>query len=131
MAKKPPRLPGPVTACRYRSPNIPLSVIRQWARRLGEGFQPDQIILFGSYAYGRPHEESDVDLLVVMPARNEIDQAIRLSLAFDPPFPLDLIVRTPEHLRRDLDDGDCFLREVVSRGKVLYEKADGTVGSEG
>src|SRR5260370_29795469 len=48
-------------------------------RRLGggvaEGFGADQIILFGSYAYGEPNQHSDVDLLVVMPARDEISQA--------------------------------------------------------
>src|SRR5947209_5257396 len=105
---------------RYRSPNVPLAAIRKFARQIGDRFQPDRIILFGSYAYGRPHEESDVDLLVVMPASNQINQAIRLSLAFEPPFSLDLIVRTPEHLRRGLEEGDWFLREIVARGKVLY-----------
>jgi predicted nucleotidyltransferase len=131
MARKPSTPAGPATVRWYRSPDIPLAVIRRWARQLGERFQPDKIILFGSYAYGQPHEESDVDVLVVMPARNEINQSIRLSLALDPPFPLDLIVRTPEHLRRDLEDGDWFLHEVVTRGKVLYEKTDGGVGSQG
>src|SRR5262245_49750686 len=80
----------------YRSPNIPMAAIRRFARQLGERFQPERIILFGSYAKGCPHADSDVDLLVIMPARNEIDASVRLSLAFDPPFSLDLIVRTPK-----------------------------------
>jgi hypothetical protein len=49
---------------RYASPNIPLAAIRRFARRIAERFQPDKIVLFGSYAYGTPHNESDVDLLV-------------------------------------------------------------------
>jgi hypothetical protein len=66
----------------------------------------------------------------VMPAANEINQSIRLTLAISHPFPLDLIVRTPDNLRRRLMDGDWFLREVVAQGKVLYEKNDGSLGSE-
>src|SRR5215471_15725169 len=79
----------------YRSPNIPLSAIRRFARQIAERFHPDKIILFGSYAYGQPHEESDVDLMVIMPTRNAIDQAIRINRAFERPFSVDLHVRTP------------------------------------
>ncbi|MGC8641910.1 MAG: nucleotidyltransferase domain-containing protein [Isosphaeraceae bacterium] len=59
---------------RYRSPHVPRSAIHKFARQLGERFDPDRIILFGSYAYGKPHPASDVDLLVVMPAANEINE---------------------------------------------------------
>lgn len=97
-----------------------MSVIRRVARQIGEQFQPEQVILFGSYAYGKPHRDSDVDLLVVMPARNQIDQAVKISLAIDPPFPVDLIVRTPQNLEWRLNEGDSFLEEIVSKGKVLY-----------
>src|SRR5712672_3056341 len=104
---KPKTTPVPcVQPYRYKSPNIPLSAIRRYARQIAEKFQPDKIILFGSYAYGQPHEWSDVDILVVMPARNQIDQALRMTLAIDHPFPLDLIVRTPKRLQRDWEDGD-------------------------
>src|SRR5262245_18788435 len=104
----------------YRGENIPMRVIRRFARAVAERFQPEKIILFGSYAYGTPHDDSDVDLLVVMPARNAIDQAVRIRLAVPAPFPLDLLVRAPEDLRWRLEQGDSFLREVVSQGKVLY-----------
>ena len=107
------------------------SVIRRLAQHLVERFQPDQIILFGSYAYGRPTAESDVDLLVVMKARNEIDKALRIEEALDPPFALDVIVRTPKNLGWRLAEGDWFLRAVVGQGKVLYEKADGRMGAQG
>lgn len=108
-----------------------MAVIRRFARQIGERFRPDQVILFGSYAYGRPRQGSDVDLLVVMPAADQVNQAIRISLTFEPPFPLDLIVRTPEKLRRGLDEGDWFLREIVAKGKILYAKANGALGPEG
>jgi predicted nucleotidyltransferase len=105
--------------------------IKRFARQVAERFQPDRIILFGSYAYGTPHADSDVDILVVMPARNQIDQACRIDDALDPPFPLDLIVRTPKNLAWRLAEGDAFLREILARGRVLYEKNDGGMGREG
>src|SRR5262249_53256300 len=115
---------------RYPSPHIPLSAIRRFARQIAEKFHPDKIILFGSYAYGRPHEESDVDLLIIMPTRNVIDQAIRIDLAFERPFSLDIHVRTPYQIRQGLKEGDCdwFLREIMEKGKVLYEAAHGPMG---
>lgn len=112
----------------YRGADVPMRVIRQFARRVAERFQPDKIILFGSHAYGEPHADSDVDILVVMPARNELDQAVRISLTIDPPFPLDIDVRTPKTMKWRLEEGDSFLREVIERGKVLYEKVDRGVG---
>jgi|GEM_PF-912248 len=110
---------------RYRAPNIPMSAIRRFARQIAERYDPDQIVLFGSHAHGTPHADSDVDLLVVMEARDELHQAARVTLAFDPVFPLDLIVRTPQRLRRRLADGDSFLQEVMAKGIVLYEKSTG------
>ncbi len=107
---------------RYVPPDIPLSAIRRFARRVAERFHPEKIVLFGSFAHGTPHEYSDVDLLVVMPASNEIDQAIRITLAFDREFPLDLIVRTPQRLGRRLAEGDSFLSEIMGKGIVVYEK---------
>src|SRR5438067_1890508 len=82
----------------YRGADVPMAAIRQYARAVAERFQPEKIILFGSHAYGTPHEDSDVDVLVVMPARNEIDQAVRIDRAVDAAFPLDLIVCTPRNI---------------------------------
>ncbi len=125
------KLPKNVAGYRYRSPNVPMSAIRRFARQIAEKFRPDKIILFGSYASGNPHAESDVNLLVVMPARNEIDQAVRIVLAFESPFSLDLIVRTPKRIERDLKDGDWFLNEVLAKGDILYEATDRTLGPKG
>lgn len=104
--------------------------IRAYVAKIAEKFDPDKIILFGSRAYGTPHEESDVDLLVVMPCRNELDQSVKIGCAFEPPFPLDLIVRKPKVLEYRLRDGDWFLREIVSRGKVMYAREDSRVGGQ-
>src|SRR5260370_21407233 len=107
----------------YRGAEIPMRLIRRFARQVAERFGPEKIILFGSYAYGTPHADSDVDILVVMPARNELDQSVRISLAIEAPFPLDLIVRTPKKLAWRLKERDWFLREGVSQGKGLYAQA--------
>lgn len=110
-----------------------MSAIRRFARQIAERFKPDKIILFGSYAYGVPHEESDVDLMVIMRTRNNIDQSIRIEREFERQFSTDIHVRTPYQIKRGLKEGDCdwFLREVMEKGKVLYEKPDGEVGEEG
>ena len=121
MTKEYVALPKNPPGYRYRSPDVPMSAIRRFARQIADRFRPVKIILFGSYADGHPHAESDVDLLVVMPTKNEIDQAVRIVLAFESPFSLDLIVRTPKHIERDLTEGDWFVREVLTKGKVLHQ----------
>src|SRR5436190_15311116 len=102
--------PAPyVQPYRYPSPDIPLAAIRRFARQIAERFQPEKIILFGSYAYGTPRAESNVDLMVIMPTRNAIDQAIRIGLAFEWPFALDVHVRTPYQIKQGLKEGDYDL----------------------
>jgi uncharacterized protein len=68
----------------YRGADVPRRLIRRFARDVAERFHPDKIILFGSYAYGEPHPDSDVDILVIMPAGNELDQAVKICLAAEP-----------------------------------------------
>lgn len=108
-----------------------MTAIRRFARRIAERFHPQKIILFGSYAYGTPHNESDVDLLVIMPAYNVVNQAIRIGMAFEREFSLDLIVRTPKQIELGFRDNNWFLREIVEKGKVLYEARDEEVSSQG
>jgi predicted nucleotidyltransferase len=122
MPRKPakPRPPKPSKV--YFGPDIPMRVIRRFARQVAEKFRPEKIILFGSFAYGTPNADSDVDLLVVMPARNQLDQALKIRLAFDAAFPMDLIVRTPKNLAWRLEERESFTTEVMTKGKVLYEE---------
>jgi predicted nucleotidyltransferase len=131
MSKKTSTPIAYVQPYRYASPNIPLSAIRRFARQIAERFQPEKIILFGSYAYGTPHNESDVDILVVMPAYDVVNQSIRIGMAFEREFSFDLIVRTPKQIERGFKDDNWFLREIVEKGKILYEAPDGSMGSQG
>ena len=101
---------------------VSLRVIRGYAHRVAQRFRPEKIILFGSHAYGEPNADSDVDLLVVMPARNQLDQAAKIRIAVPAPFAMDLIVRTPKRMRERLGWGDSFITEIASKGKVLYEE---------
>jgi predicted nucleotidyltransferase len=130
MAATPSPFPFPPKHL-YSGSKIPMRVIRRYARAIAEEFHPEKIILFGSYAYGTPHDDSDVDLLVVMPASNLHSQAVRIRLRLAAPFPLDLLVRTPQQMAWRLREGESFTTTVVSQGKVLYEKDDQAVGQKG
>src|SRR5947209_10659734 len=123
MAKKPRATARTEPPHWYRGAGVPMRVIRRFARQVAERFEPEKIILFGSYAYGRPHADSDVDILVVMPARSQHSQAVRIRWAVPAPFPMDLIVRTPKNLQWRLEEGESFHTEIVTKGKVLYEKS--------
>src|SRR5437588_3501480 len=115
----------------YWGTEVPMRAIRRFARQVAERFEPDQIILFGSHAYGEPDADSDVDILVIMPTRNQHDQAARIRRAVEAPFPMDLIVRTPKSLAWRLAECGSFLTEIMIKGKVLYEKSNSGVGSQG
>ncbi len=101
---------------------VSMAQIQTYADEVARRFKPEKLILFGSYAYGRPTADSDVDLLVVIAhdprcgrKSVEIRQAVRAA------FPLDLIVRHPRVVRQRLKRGDGFLEEVTSKGRVLFE----------
>jgi predicted nucleotidyltransferase len=98
--------------------------IKRLCFRIGQEFRPRRIILFGSYAYGKPSPDSDVDLLVVMPHHGRaIDKAIQIIGKLEHRFPIDLIVRSPSELRQRLKWNDFFLREATEKGVVMYESA--------
>jgi predicted nucleotidyltransferase len=120
-----------VSLKRFGLPDISMPAIRRYARQIAERFKPDKIILFGSFAYGEPNEDSDVDLLVVMPCANAVTQAGRIRRTLRAPFAMDLIVRTPNRLQERLAAEDWFLREIIESGKVLYEKDHQRLGAQG
>ena len=98
--------------------------IQTLAEEIARKFQPDKIVLFGSYAYGTPSRDSDVDLLVILKTKQRPpEQAVAIRRAVKCPFPLDLLVRTPEQVKERLHLGDYFLQEIMSQGKILYEAA--------
>lgn len=98
--------------------------IEQIILRLVKDYQPQQIILFGSLAYGEPDEDSDIDLLVVKDTpETPLERRVRVRrLVADPQrrIPFSPFVLTPDELASRLDMGDAFYQEIVRRGKVLY-----------
>ena len=85
-------------------------------------FTPLQVILFGSYAYGTPTEDSDVDLLVVMdiPKSEFRNKAVEIQQRIPHRFGLDLLVRSPEEIAYRVSYNDWFLREITEKGDFLY-----------
>ena len=76
---------------------VEMSRIKDLALQIAREFGPQRVILFGSYAYGHPTEDSDVDMLVVLPFEGKpVRKAIEIRNKLNPRLPLDLLVRTPE-----------------------------------
>ena len=91
-------------------------------RQISVRFRPDRVVLFGSYAYGQPTSDSDVDVLVVMRHRGPSYRlAARIRNSIDVDFPVDVLVRSPREVRRQLALDDPFMLEVMSKGEVLHE----------
>lgn len=108
---------------------IEMSQIIEFSNQIAQEFKPERIILFGSYAYGTPHAGSDVDLLVIMPLIGRpLDKSLEILEKLKPTFGLDLLVRSPEELKRRLGWGDSFLGEIVEKGKILYDASYAGVG---
>jgi len=98
--------------------------LEEIVRRIVKVADPDRIILFGSFAYGNPHEESDIDLLVVMNSelpRYKRSVPIYKALA-DLLIPIDIIVYTPQEIEEWSDVPQAFITSILKKGKVIYEK---------
>ncbi len=106
---------------------VPMEAIRFVVARIAERFKPEKIILFGSHAYGDPKPWSDVDLLVVMEtAKTPREQRLEISRFLDDcEFRVDVISRTPQELAYRIENRDYFLREIVSKGTVMYTRPNG------
>ena len=96
--------------------------IQAFVDEVARRFEPQRVVLFGSYAYGTPTDDSDVDLLVIM--RHEgagVEQAARIRQVVRSGFPMDLIVRSPAAIRKRVKMGDSFICEILEKGQVLHE----------
>lgn len=118
----PPGLPDLAWYRDWREPRKRASHIKKLCAQIAREFQPEKIILFGSQAYGRPQAESDIDLLVVMKYEGSpLQQAGEILKRLQVWMPVDLIVRNAAEIEQRLQLGDQFMREVLERGKVMYE----------
>ena len=104
---------------------IERKIISDLAHQIAHEFQPERVILFGSYAYGSPKVDSDVDLLVVMSFDGSGGaKALEIMQKLGPRIPLDLVVRRPDAIYQRLVWNDYFLKEIEEKGEVLYESTD-------
>jgi len=101
---------------------VTMNQIEDLAQRIGHEFHADRVVLFGSYAHDAATEDSDVDLLVILPFEGKsVDQSVQIRMKLRPSFPVDLLVRTPKKVRERIEMGDDFMREILEEGTVLYE----------
>lgn len=97
--------------------------IQEITQKIVKEFQPEKIILFGSWAWGKPGPDSDVDLFIVKDTENTRALAREIDgFLWGRTVPLDIIVYRPGSVKRGLDTGDFFVRDVVRKGKTLYER---------
>lgn len=99
---------------------LPLAV-----KKIAAKLKPEKIILFGSYAKGNPTPDSDVDLLIILDTqKSRKDRVVEVSLLLYPRFfPVDILVKTPQEIEADLAGGNFFIRNILEKGKVLYEQS--------
>jgi len=101
---------------------VAINQIKKFGRKIGEQFGAERVILFGSYAQGQVTADSDVDLLVIGPFKGRsADKSVEIRMKLRPQFPVDILIRTPEKVRQRVKMGDCFMQEILEKGKVLYE----------
>ena len=99
-------------------------VIDKITKRLIRDYHPKSIILFGSYAYGEPDKDSDIDILVISKTPfsfyKRLAEIRRLISDLRKGYPLEPIVLTPDEVKKRLRAGDQFIEGIMKEGKVLY-----------
>ncbi|MGB2761955.1 MAG: nucleotidyltransferase domain-containing protein [Minisyncoccales bacterium] len=98
--------------------------IKKIVNQIVEKYKPEKIILFGSFAHGRQTKDSDVDLFIIK-STNEPRTKRHLKvdrILLDRIMPLDILVYTPQEIKKRLSFGDFFIRNIIQQGKVLYGK---------
>jgi predicted nucleotidyltransferase len=92
---------------------------------LVKAYRPEKIILFGSFASGIVHEGSDLDLVIIKEtSKRPIDRQVEVYGLVKPEVGIDLFIYTPREFT-DLESmGFSLVKEIVAKGKVLYEARD-------
>ena len=98
--------------------------LQEITQKIVKEFNPEKIILFGSRVTGRATKDSDTDLLIIKDTNTSTREVARQidGSIFPRPFPIDLIVYTPEQIVKAQQSGDFFILEVLNKGKVLYAR---------
>lgn len=104
--------------------NKNLSELQKIVSQVKDGYNPEKIILFGSYAWGKPTKYSDVDLLVIKNTKERFIRRLeRIAYIIKSNLGTDIIVYTPHEIEEIMKDpGDFFVHKIIQKGKILYEK---------
>ncbi|MFA4934800.1 MAG: nucleotidyltransferase domain-containing protein [Candidatus Methanoperedens sp.] len=103
-------------------PPITEELIQQIKNRIVSEVHPEKIIVFGSYAYGAPTKDSDLDLLVILPTEEPMHKRVlrMRKLLRDFRIPKDIIVYTPQEVDKWKNVTNAFITSIMRRGKVIY-----------
>ncbi len=98
--------------------------IKLLVSKIAKEYNPNRVYLFGSYARGNPTADSDVDLFIVKNTAKPQKKRRRelRGLLFGSGVPFDLFIYTPNEINKRLKMGDFFIKDIVNKGKILYEK---------
>ncbi|MEW5768348.1 MAG: nucleotidyltransferase domain-containing protein [bacterium] len=107
--------------------NTKKDILKEVIDILIKEYMPEKIILFGSYCYGKSTKDSDIDLLIIKDTqkKNRIDRFVEVKrIIYNPRFKISIspLILTSNELNERLEMGDDFLREITTKGEVLYER---------
>lgn len=99
-------------------------VINDILQKLRDNYNPQKVILFGSFASGNPHPDSDIDILIIKETSDRfIDRCTAVRRLLSDPgrkIPLEILVLTPDEISRRLAAGDQFISDITEKGNLLY-----------
>lgn len=95
--------------------------IKKIIQQIKEKYNPEKIILFGSFAYGQIEEDSDVDLVVIKKTKERfVQRLMKVAGMIKSSLGTDILVYTPQEWREALKEEDYFIKEIAQKGKVVY-----------
>ncbi|MBL7156133.1 MAG: nucleotidyltransferase domain-containing protein [Candidatus Pacebacteria bacterium] len=104
---------------------ITFTQIKKISNAIVKNYKPEKIILFGSFAWGDPTKDSDVDLLIIKKTKKRfLKRQMEVGRIINGELPTDTLIRTPLELKKRLDLGDFFYKQIIKKGKYLYEKSN-------
>lgn len=104
-------------------PTIKQKDIQAVVKKIAENYKPEKIYLFGSFAWGKPTYDSDVDLFIVKNTKARwLQRHSEVRSLINGVLPVDVLIYTPEETKRRLDLGDFFVQNIINKGKILYEE---------
>ena len=103
--------------------NIYQKEISRIKKVIVENYKPEKIILFGSCAFGKIKPSSDIDMLIIKKSqKRRIERIQDVLFMIDNNLPFEPLVYTPLEIKKRLALGDFFVKNILEKGKILYEK---------